>query len=371
MLPTRLFAVLAFAVLAACSPRGLITTAPDAAPGATVHRIFLATNRQPVDGPRRFGSERSGELRYAHFDISVPPEHAPGAIEWPDLAPDPAKHFMTLDDVAHSPEAFERTVAAELAAQPAGTRDVVVFVHGFNNTFAEGLYRLAQIRHDFGIETPVVTYSWPSLGNPLGYVYDRDSTLFARDGLEGLLVLLERTPADRLVLIAHSLGAFMTMEVLRELAVAGHQDLLARITPVILIAPDVDVDVFRAQAERIGKLPQPFLIFASGRDRALMLSARLSGQPARLGSVETLDELEDFEITVIDTTAAEGGDGLGHLTAVTSPTAIAVLSNMDRYEAALNADQVQQGVLPGTVTLVRNATRLVLSPLGLLLPVLE
>lgn len=371
MLPARLPAVLALLVLVACTPRGLITPTPYLAPGAEAHRIFVATNRQPVEGPRRFGGERSRELRFAHFDISVPPAHKPGEIEWPDLAPDPAKHFMTLDEVAHSPAAFDRAIADELSRQPEGARDVVVFVHGFNNTFAEALYRLAQIRHDFGIEAPVVNYSWPSLGNPLGYVHDRDSTLVAREGLQSLLAQLARSPADRLVLIAHSMGAFLSMEALRELAVGGQRELLARISPVILIAPDVDVDVFRAQAERIGQLPQPFLIFASARDRALMLSARLSGQPARLGSLETLDDLEEFEITVIDTTAVLGGDGFGHLTAVTSPAAIAVLSNIGSYQAALNADQVEEGVLPGTVTLVRNATRLVLSPLGLLLPVPE
>ncbi len=45
----------------------------------------------------------------------------------------------------------------------------MVFVHGFNNTFADGLHRTAQIRHDFEIPGVAVHYAWPSAGNALGY----------------------------------------------------------------------------------------------------------------------------------------------------------------------------------------------------------
>ena len=74
-----------------------------------------------------------------------------------------------------------------LAAKAPQDREVLLFVHGYNNNFAEGVYRVAQFSHDLEIPGAVVHYAWPSAAKPLGYVYDRDSALFARDGLERLI----------------------------------------------------------------------------------------------------------------------------------------------------------------------------------------
>lgn len=370
MPPARLLLLALALLLAGCAERGKITLA-EAVPGTTVHRIFVATGRAPVPGRDRFGGARADALQFAHFDVSVPPAHEVGRIEWPDLAPDPFRHFMTVGEARHDAAGFAREIDAALARRDAAAQDVMVFVHGFNNTFAEGLYRQVQMTHDFAVPGVVVNYSWPSLGNPLGYVHDRDSALVARDGLQQVLEQVARTRAQRIVLVAHSMGGFVTMETLRQMGRDGRGPVWAKISPVVLLAPDVDLDVFKAQARATGGLPQPFIVFASARDRALMLSSRLSGQEVRLGSVGTVDDLEGLGVTVIDTTELGDGDPYNHLTAVTSPAAIAVLSNLGGYQAALNADQVPEGVLPGTVNLVRNATRLVLSPLGLLLPPVE
>ncbi len=373
--PARLCLLLAALVLAACTGRGQITLAPATVPGAEVHRIFVATGRAPVEGPARFGGGREAELHFAHFDVSVPPVHRPGRIEWPDLTPDPARHFMTVDEAVYEPGSFRRAIDAALAARAPGDRDVVVFVHGFNNTFAEGLYRQAQITHDFRNPGVVVNYSWPSAGSALGYVHDRDSSLVARDDLTTLFATLAHTQAQRIVLVAHSMGAFLAMESLRQMALEGRGPAWAKISPVILLAPDIDIDVFQAQARRIGTLPAPFLVFASPRDRALLLSARISGAQTRLGSVGTEEELAGLGVTVIDTSQVAGGDRFNHLAAVTSPAAIAVLSNLGGYQAALDADQYEAGVLPTTVNttvdLLRTTTRLVLSPLGLILQAVE
>lgn len=371
----RLCLILMAFALAACTGRGQITQVPATVPGAEVHRLFVATGRAPVEGPARFGGERAAELHFARFDVSVPPVHRPGSIEWPDLTPDPARHFVTVDEAVYDPDGFRRAIDAALAARAPGDRDVVVFVHGFNNTFAEGLYRQAQIAHDFRNPGVVVNYSWPSAGSALGYVHDRDSTLVARDGLTVLLDALARTQARRIVLVAHSMGGFLAMESLRQMALEGQAPARTKISPVVLLAPDIDIDVFRAQARRVGALPEPFLVFASPRDRALLLSARISGAKDRLGSVETVDELAGLGVTVIDTSEVAGGDRLNHLTAVTSPAAIAVLSNLGGYQAALDADQREAGVLPTTVNttvdLLRSTTRLVLTPLGLILQAVE
>ncbi len=106
--------------------------------------------------------------------------------------------------------------------------------------------------------------------------HDRDSALFARDGLEALLREIAAAGSNRIVLVAHSLGSSVTMEALRQLRIGGRDDVLNRISGVILMSPDLDVDLFRSQAQRVDPLPQPFVIFTSQRDRALRISAAIT-----------------------------------------------------------------------------------------------
>ena len=59
---------------------------------------------------------------------------------------------------------FVRTLNAQLAKRPRGSRKVLLFIHGYNTMFAEGLYRFAQVVHDSAIRgCPCAVYlglSW-------------------------------------------------------------------------------------------------------------------------------------------------------------------------------------------------------------------
>ena len=86
------------------------------------------------------------------------------------------------------------------------------------------------------------------------------------------------------------MGSALTMETLRQMALRGSSRALSRIKGVVLISPDLDVDLFRSIALDIGTLPQPFVIFGSSKDRILNLSATISGAPERLGNLDGPDE---------------------------------------------------------------------------------
>ena len=75
--------------------------------------------------------------------------------------------------------------------------EAIIYVHGFNNTFADGVYRIAQLSHDFGFDGVAVHYSWASAGSALGYEFDRDSVLAGRDGLERLIETVPAAGAKR------------------------------------------------------------------------------------------------------------------------------------------------------------------------------
>ena len=102
---------------------------------------------------------------------------------------------------------------------------------------------------------------------------------------------------------------------------------------VVLISPDIDIDVFRAQARAIPKLPQPFVVFTSERDRILRLSARLSGQTDRLGTLTDVTRVADLPITFLDVAAFNRGSG--HFNVGNSPALLRLLERIASVDQAL------------------------------------
>ena len=310
--------------LAGCAPRNVAQRAAPS-PDASIERVFVATQRDLSDLGQVFGQQRSGGLRFLRVDVSVPPTHQAGNIEWPEGTPDAATDFVVTGTKVYP---GPRDMIDAMQAQSPGN-ETLVFVHGYNNTFSDAVYRFAQIRADFGLTGPGVAYSWNSAGDPRGYAYDRDSVLYSRDDFERLLGHLTARPGQRVVLLAHSMGAQLVMETLRQAALRGDRRLLERIGAVVLMSPDIDPDVFRRQAEAIGKLPQPFLIFVSQADRVLSLAGFLTGRKPRLGVIAGPEQLEGIKgVQVIDFTRLADGKGLNHAVPVTSPAAISVLSGL-------------------------------------------
>lgn len=353
--------------LAACSPRGEIVLDPAAAKVGMVETVFVGTTRGEMpDRGVQYGRVRSEDTRFARLDISVPPERAPGKIRFtpPRRNPNPLTDFVTTREIAYpAPRAFRDDLATALSREARGRREAVIFVHGFNTTFAEGAYRLAQLGHDLDLGGVLVHYSWPSRAHALGYVYDRDSALFGRDGLETLLRQVEAAGAERVLIVAHSMGSALTMETLRQIALEGDRSVLKRVGAVVLISPDIDVDVFRAQARRVGPLANPIIIFTSRRDRALALSARLTGQADRLGNLTDVSELGDLDVVLLDTTAFS--TGAGHFNVGNSPALLALLGRIGDVDSVLAAEQAgRTGLLPGAVLTVQGATQIILSPVA-------
>lgn len=358
----RMFAAVSLLILASCSERGQIRYMPEAAGIGKVERVFVGTTRADDGAGEIWSAKRSAKARYARFDISIPPERELGSVPWPakNATPNPNTDMVTIDraNYATAPE-FRSALNRELVKDRRGQRDAVVFVHGFNNTFAEGLYRFAQLYHDLEIPGVPVHYAWPSRGSVLGYAYDRDSTLFARDGLEDLLKQVSAAGADRILLIAHSMGSALTMETLRFLNETP--EIRRKLNGVILMSPDVDLDVFKSQARRIGKLPQPFVVLTSNRDGALALSARLAGETSRLGNLQDPKELAGLDVTLVET--GKYTDGSAHFPAATSPALIRLLSSSNEIASALGADDRSRvGILPGAVLTVQGVTQKVLDP---------
>jgi esterase/lipase superfamily enzyme len=318
-----------------CAPRGTITLDPSAAQTGSVHDILVVSTRAPVEGSSVLSRNRSDSLHAVDFSVSVPPDRLQGTVTFPQShPPDPKTDFVTvsarrLNGIA----GFQAAVDAQASRLPADNREALVFVHGFNVSFAEGLYRQAQISHDFKTTGVSVHYAWPSAADVRAYAVDRESALFARDGLEEVLTTLARSNVPRIVVVGHSMGAHLLMETIRQMEIRGAPGFFGKLASVVLIAPDLDIDVFRTQALSLAGHDVPIYLFVSRADRALRLSSLLRGRTERLGSItgsESLGNLPQMvPIHVIDITNFKANnDRLQHFKAVTSPSMIALLAGM-------------------------------------------
>lgn len=281
------------------------------APGAKDHKILIATTRSRTDTPNTlFDGERSSGRDFAQAVISVPATHVSGAIEWPTVLPgDPTREMVPrsagyLKDAA----AFRKELRAELAARPPKQRSVMLFIHGYNTLFAEGLYRFTQVVHDADFPGVPVLFTWASRGDVTEYVYDLNSATVARDELQATLEDLAASGATQINVLAHSMGTWLLMETLRQMTPAQR----GRINQVVLAAPDIDLDVFKDQMQRIGKLKSPLILLLSRDDRALGFSQLIAGGKARVGGYDDEAALAKLGAVVVDLTDLKGPDAINH-----------------------------------------------------------
>ncbi len=331
--------------------------------------MLVATSRRPTADGTGLSSARSQTLHWGAFAISVPPERQTGTITFPRHGkPDPETDFLTVSEQHFADEpAFLRALNARLVQRPPGAREVTIFVHGFNTNFAEGLYRHAQMTHDFATPGVALSYAWPSAASMRGYAYDRESALFARDGLEKVLTLVARSKADNVILAGHSMGALLVMEAVRQIAIRGSDSVLDKLRAVVLLSPDLDIDVFRSQVSALRPREMPIYIAVSGRDRALWISGLLRGRTERLGALRDTGRVADLPgVIVIDLSDVRGtGDRLNHFAVATSPELIALIGGIDRFGATiLRDDNRQSNVFEATVNVVAGVSEAVLLPLA-------
>lgn len=305
-------------LLAGCAVRpeaGVLAISSERAPGASTHDILIVSTRERDDRPGTyFNGERAETVQYAEATISVPPKHKPGEIEWPIALPgDPKTAFVPrkagfIADQA----AFSARLNQRLIQLPPGKRTVFLFIHGYNTRFPEGLYRFTQIVHDAEFTEVPVLFTWASRGKLQDYVYDLNSAAIARDALEATIRLIDRSKAERVVIIAHSMGNWLMMETARQIAPADRRKLARKIERVFLAAPDIDIDLFKAQLRRIGIPKKPYVILVSQDDRALRLSKRIAGGKERVGAFKDDKELAKLGAIVIDLTEVKADDSAHH-----------------------------------------------------------
>jgi esterase/lipase superfamily enzyme len=345
--------------------------------GNAVVDMLVATSRLPSDNPATlFSGERSPHPSITDVAVSIPSSkvRASGTVQWPKkLPPNPETDFavVRVRPIATPQEGHE------WVRQHSSGGHAMVFIHGFNNTYEDSVFRFAQIVHDSGADVTPILFTWPSRAKVFDYNYDKESTNYSRTSLEMTLkALVEDKNIKDITILAHSMGTWLAMEAIRQMAIRDG-NLPKKIENVILASPDIDVDVFARQWSELGGKKPNFTIFVSQDDRALALSRYISGDVQRLGQINPAEEpykskLEEAGITVVDLTKVKSTDRLNHGKFAESPAIVQLIGQRLVTGQTLTDSDVGLGdgitaLVAGTVNTVgKVAATTVATPVDLL-----
>lgn len=193
------------------------------------------------------------------------------------------------DDVKNSPEAqaFFALVNKALAASP--NSELLIYVHGSNNTVPRAAAQAAQFRHFTGRRMVVLSFMWPSAGSLLRYLTDVSNAAATVDPFARLVTLLaENTQASRIDVLAYSAGAQVTSPALAQLGTprpGESRDALRkrlRLGQIYFAAPDIDTRRFVDELGAYIDITDRVSIAANLNDSVLRFAA-IVGRASRAG----------------------------------------------------------------------------------------
>lgn len=326
------------------------------------HRIFIMSTRGASDVVGAFySSERAPELGLASVDATVPPNHVTGVLERPKrLPPDPRTEFTVVNPVIYGNESsFISEINRELAKRAPGNRKLLIFVHGYNNTASDAVLRLSQFVEDTDFQGVPVLFTWASAAKGSRYVYDLNSALVARPQIKNTAEILNKTRAESVDILAHSMGTFLTMEGLVSQPDAGRTNKAAKINHIVLASPDIDIDLFRTQIAVLhpSTVKKMYLLISTD-DATLRLSRRIAGGVPRVGAADAVLLEQEFGVTVIDMSEIEDSSSGSHSKFAGSPEVVqligAELNSNRRFGKTGNSTSFEELLANTPITIIRN-----------------
>jgi len=275
-----------------------------AAPVATMGvRVFFVTNRETTGSPKRgdeFGYGCALRPAFGKVSVSIPVTHKKGNLEKPGFFENQnmQDHFVIGGDLeALNPDTFQSKLAQQLG--PGSSRDLLVFIHGFNVTFEDALLRTAQLKYDLNFPGEIVLFTWPSRGSIFSYAADLDSAQTSGSPLAEFLASLAAGPWRRVHLLAHSMGGRVLLGGLVEPTAPKNG-----IGQVVLVAADVRTDLFSQQFPKFAALGEGKTSYVASKDLALWASSKLVNLSHRVGFLEkdpfVIDGMHTVDASTID-----------------------------------------------------------------------
>jgi esterase/lipase superfamily enzyme len=289
---------IAFAVLAACASDAIsesaqaATEAVDADHGLlrTVPFVTLRNKTGSDKASEHFGDER-GTLHAGICELDRTPLNPLKSVA--ERAP-----FHIPDEIVKLDAIRELSVPGfwQRMETTSNRQAPVMYMHGFHIGFEKGCRRALVLKESLGLAGRFLLFSWPSDGAITNYTHDEADLYWSVYPLREVLAdMIKRFGAGEVNVVAHSLGTRGVMLAMVLLAQA-QQDDQPLLNQVVLIAPDIDVGVFKQYLPLIRPLARNMTVYASDSDSPLVLSRQVHGY-SRLGEFgEHLEDLEGIEI---------------------------------------------------------------------------
>jgi esterase/lipase superfamily enzyme len=282
-------------------------------------RVYYGTNRAPTGElkPAAYYGKARGDLQFGYFDVTIPATHKAAELEtqprWADYVLDVSElrsRYVLLDKVTPLPkDEFIRSLQQQIKSSP--SRDVFIFVHGFNNTFEDAARRAAQLAYDLDFDGTPILYSWPSQGSATAYAVDEAAVgISGRKLAEFLETIVTQSGAARIHILAHSMGNRALIEALQTfLAKRAPNERQHLFGQIVFTAPDVDRDYFIDAISTLSHAAERVTLYASNNDYALRSSQLLHGAPRAGTAGDVIIKLPGLDS--IDMSAVPA-DVLGH-----------------------------------------------------------
>jgi esterase/lipase superfamily enzyme len=209
--------------------------------------ILFATNRTPVPGP-------NGPTGFGSTALAPTPGNlycGTAVVTGTDAKDENSGQIQGLQNLnlgAFAPDALAPVLASQ--------NDVLVFVHGTDNSFSDAVLRAAYNREWISQGGPVmdvILFTWParSYGSYINLFtdhsdYDEDQRQAGLSPyafhlfLDQLRVLQPHLGKRRLHLLCHSMGNYMLADAVDQLFAADAQPALPQFNEIILAAADED-----------------------------------------------------------------------------------------------------------------------------------
>ncbi len=276
-------ALMGLALLSACSPpEGLLTPTPvnfaapqdrsplngaQPLPTSNDLNLLYVTDRAPIADPQTnalsYGSERSRTMSFGSIDIRMEPD-SNGAMgemklggikeigQFPEV-PYPAvvssAGYRRAPDVVAAHEGAVASLQGEIRHRLVKTerKEVVVFIHGYNNTFADAANAMGSICRLLGRDFVCVLLTWPAGGSRgafMGYNVDRESGEFAVADMRKAIRAIGQTEGVRGVhIIAHSRGTDVLASAFEQLSAEAYVSRFSitenlKVRNIVLFAPE-------------------------------------------------------------------------------------------------------------------------------------
>ena len=249
-------------------------------PPGHVFPVWFGTNRKPLPGAG-FGPERAGKTTLGMAEVYVPEAHRFGEVGtswWTKLRRldlrDDTLRVQRIRTLGETDFFTEVSNAVKEARDPDGPPQALVFIHGFNVSFEEAAVRAAQLGVDLDVSGATAFFSWPSRGSVAAYTADEATIDASERAIADFLTDFgRRCGAERVDVIAHSMGNRGLLRALQRIAADAERRSEVKFGQIILAAPDVDRDLFLDLAHLYPEFCDRCTLYASNRDVAVHASS--------------------------------------------------------------------------------------------------